>query len=386
MKNEYITTGAEYGSVTELQHPREDMGTSKEYFEPPTEYWENVSEFSNEMMKPPADDGLKKAAAARQKKHTKLLKKVVYGIASAATVFTMAQTITPAWDIKEPVQQEQMVQEEVLIDREHQTIQPVDKPVQEALWPANIIRISCDGELTKEVVEEELTKYDLSEPFGIVLEGNITRIGKRALAEYKNLVQIQWPDSVKEIGESAFYACKQLVIERLDTAGLTVGNNAFSYSTIEELIVSGSFEAEYTEPFEWANVKTVSYEPGLTRMPAFILNGVFTLETLEVPAGVTEIGQRAIGNCRDLREVTLPEGLTLLGKNAFYDCDKLTRVNLPGSLKTIGEQAFYECNQLVFEQLDTAGLLVGNNAFSYSTIEELIVSGSFEAEYTEPFE
>ncbi len=383
MKKEYVTTGEEFGRPVELSQPREDMGAHREYFETHTEYWKDGCEYTDEMEVRWADHVSERAAEAKQKKRSKLLKKMVYGVASAATVFTMAQTIDPSFDVREPVQQEQ---DSSAVDRGHQTVQPVDKPVQEALQPASIITISCSGELTKEVVQEELAKYDLSEPFGVLLEGNITRIGKRAFQDCKNLVQVEWPDSVKEIGEMAFYACNNLVFEHLDTSGLLIGNNAFSYSTIEELLISDSFEAEYTEPFEWANVKSISYEPGLKRMPDYILNGVFTLETLEVPAGVTEIGQRAIANCRDLREVTLPEGVTLLGKNAFYDCDKLTTVNLPGSLETIREQAFYNCKQLVFERLDTAGLLIGNNAFSYSTIEELVISADFEAEYTEPFE
>ena len=50
------------------------------------------------------------------------------------------------------------------------------------------------------------------------------------------------------------------------------------------------------------------------------------LTSLNLPAGVTEIGYRAFKGCSGLTSLTLPAGITEIGKEAFYGCSGLTSI------------------------------------------------------------
>ena len=49
-----------------------------------------------------------------------------------------------------------------------------------------------------------------------------------------------------------------------------------------------------------------------------------TLESVTIPAGVTEIGEEAFSGCAKLTSVTIPEGVTEIERSAFDGCKKLT--------------------------------------------------------------
>ncbi len=64
------------------------------------------------------------------------------------------------------------------------------------------------------------------------------------------------------------------------------------------------------------------------------------IESVKLPASVTEIQQHAFASCQNLTEVNFPEGLKVIGENAFWNCKKLETIKLPASLKKIGWYAF----------------------------------------------
>lgn len=89
-----------------------------------------------------------------------------------------------------------------------------------------------------------------------------------------------------------------------------------------------------------------------------------SLTSLTVPAGVTEIGDRAFLNCFDLTSVTVPKGLVRIGNDAFNGT-KITSLSVPATVTEIGTQAFYGCfalGNLEFAERNTA-LTVGEYAF-----------------------
>jgi hypothetical protein len=70
------------------------------------------------------------------------------------------------------------------------------------------------------------------------------------------------------------------------------------------------------------------------------------LETVVIPAGVTEIEAEAFKGCKQLVSVTIPTGVEDIGENAFAGCDKLIQVILPKGLKTVGNNAFAGCTSI----------------------------------------
>ena len=61
--------------------------------------------------------------------------------------------------------------------------------------------------------------------------------------------------------------------------------------------------------------------------------------------GVTSIGAFAFYGCTGLASIDIPASVTSIGERAFYGTD-LTSVEIPASVTSIGERAFYYCTGL----------------------------------------
>ena len=66
-----------------------------------------------------------------------------------------------------------------------------------------------------------------------------------------------------------------------------------------------------------------------------------SLSTVNLPDGITSIGNSAFMGCSSLTTINLPDGITSISSYAFRSCSSLTKINLPSSLTTIGN-VFYQ--------------------------------------------
>ena len=81
----------------------------------------------------------------------------------------------------------------------------------------------------------------------------------------------------------------------------------------------------------------------------FALNsfrGCSALVAINIPSGITAIGERAFQSCGKLASVKFPEALTSIGEYAFYGCSSLADAVLPSGIASIGGSAFYDCGRL----------------------------------------
>lgn len=88
--------------------------------------------------------------------------------------------------------------------------------------------------------------------------------------------------------------------------------------------------------------------------------------TINIPAGITAIGD---GACRDIRELThivIPDSVKSIGNWAFIRCGKLKGVILSGSVNYIGWSAFDACG-LVSIDIPDGVVSIDANAFADNT-------------------
>ena len=52
-------------------------------------------------------------------------------------------------------------------------------------------------------------------------------------------------------------------------------------------------------------------------------------ENIEIPVGVTSIGDYAFGECSHLTSIEIPNSVTSIGHSVFYNCGSLTSIEIP---------------------------------------------------------
>ncbi len=182
------------------------------------------------------------------------------------------------------------------------------------------------------------------------------------------------PATVKKIGEYAFANCTAITKFTLPRDLETLGFNAFAGATgIMELdVASGNthFKVDDGVIYDFAMTKVVMCASG-------------RCDPVTVPAGVTEIGDGAFYMCDNLQEYHFPTSLTKIGKEAFAQCYELKSFVIPDTVTEIGKSAFDFCEDLASIQIGTGLSVIPEYAFAdcYSLTEIVIPSNIRTIEY-----
>ncbi len=153
-----------------------------------------------------------------------------------------------------------------------------------------------------------LSSYQLE---SIVLPNGITEISDFAFSFCYKLTSIDIPDSVTNLGRGVFYGSQNLT-------NITVGKNNSSYLVDESGVL---FNKEKTKLVHYPSSREA--------------------DTYSIPDSVTNIEDLAFAYCC-LTSVEIPEGVTSIGNYAFEGCYELTAIKIPSSVTSIGDYAIYD--------------------------------------------
>ena len=208
------------------------------------------------------------------------------------------------------------------------------------------------------------------------------------------LVNVTVPDTVTEIGYSAFEDCKQLSSVSLSSNLTELGSSVFSNCTsLTSIRIPKSLETvdagtwgEYA-PFKGCTIlSNVELESGMTKIPANLLRDCPGFTTITIPNTVTEIGYSAFEGT-NLTSIVIPDTVTKIGSSVFENCKQLSSVSLSSNLTELGSSVFSNCTSLTSIRVPDTVTGMGDHVFSgckelkevtLPNIRQNIVEGMFE--------
>ena len=130
--------------------------------------------------------------------------------------------------------------------------------------------------------------------------------------------------AVTIINSSAFYDCSFITKISLPNTIKEIGNSAFGYCTA---------------------LKTIEI-PACTRILDSVFIGCISLEEVTLPDGLISIGNNLFANCNSLNKVTILSGN--VARYTFADCANLKEIIVGENVSSVAQGAFEDCTSLQY--------------------------------------
>ena len=296
-----------------------------------------------------------------------------------------AQEVTETQGLTEPAAQQ-----------ESAPVNPEQKAITGTL-PSGFVYSISNEEVT--ITDYTGTDTDLVIPDRI--EGYpVTEIASGAFSYCDTLCAVTIPDTVTDVESWAFGGCRNLTTVTLCDKVSYISSSAFYECNVKELIVAeGSQSITYDMVVSPYTLESVTIPATVTQIDTWAFSNCYMLNAvhiqdlgawcamdfesyenplanhlclngepitqLVIPQGVTAIGQAAFASCKNLTSVTIPNSVTSIGPRAFYGCEGLTSVTIPDSVTSIGDQGFYGCRNMEELKLGNGLREIGEGAFGY---------------------
>lgn len=195
---------------------------------------------------------------------------------------------------------------------------------------------------------------------------NITKIGKEAFKECKNLESVELPEALEEICEGAFELCQKLSAIKIPSKVKTIPKRAF-YDCKELALVDlpeGLTTIGIMSFFRCKKLKELKLPQTLRTIAskAFHSSG---LTTIEVPESVDDLQFDIFSYCKSLKKIKLPSVCDLWG-DMFTECSSLESIIIPSPAKegiNLTEKAFDGCTSLSSVEYLEGADIVSHNLF-----------------------
>ena len=165
----------------------------------------------------------------------------------------------------------------------------------------------------------------------VIIPEGVTHIQKKAFSFSEEIEAIIIPSSVSTIDDGAF-SC----LSKIETIQVHKDNKSF-------IVING-----------------ILYDKGLTR----VIKATRHCIMKDIPTDIKQIDSWAYAYCSSAVEINIPYGVTEIGQSAFRECMNLKRVNFTNRMSTIRKDMFMYCRDLIKVVLPRDLRVIESNAFS----------------------
>ena len=148
-----------------------------------------------------------------------------------------------------------------------------------------------------------------------VIPNSVRSIGDCAFYGCSGLTELTLPNIVTSIGDCAFYGCSGLTELILPNSVRSIGDIAFTYCSGLEKITVESGNSCYDSRDNCNSIIDTEFNTLIVGCK----NSV-------IPNSVTSIGYYAFYGCSGLTELTLPDSVASIGDGAFICCSDLSKI------------------------------------------------------------
>lgn len=207
-------------------------------------------------------------------------------------------------------------------------------------------------------------------PLNIILPQNLTKIGNSCF-EGAQIKKITIPDTVAEIGNSAFFYCEQLASITLPSGLQKISDSMLaSCASLTSITIPESVTAIGASAFSNSRLTSITIPSTVTTLGSRAFAGCESLTSMDIQANVSTIPNNFAQGC-PLTSLTLPSTLQTIGASAFVSVNviQITELTIPASVTSIGDYAFAGNNasQMTLTVLPTTPPTLGKNVFTLAT-------------------
>lgn len=173
--------------------------------------------------------------------------------------------------------------------------------------------------------------FDNSNVVTVNVPDSVEEIGSRAFDYCSSLKSINFGNGLKSIGTYAFCDCSSLESIVIPDSVENIGSSAFSNcSSLESIVIPNSVESIQDYVFtSCTNLKSVDFGTGVKTISSYAFDDCSSLESIIIPDNVESIQGYAFDRCTNLTSVTFGGGIKRLGRVFGWSFENLTNVVLP---------------------------------------------------------
>lgn len=215
-------------------------------------------------------------------------------------------------------------------------------------------------------------------------------------------------------GTSKFYSCPKLRVVRLNSR--ETGQTFSGMPSIEEIILGDSVRVISWSAFPQASIRSIEIPDGVTEIGNSAFSGCADLQYVSIGKGLTTISPFAFSRCNSLRTmkinaselkgvygqeylganggadsletVIFGDNVRTIAKYAFNNKTKLKSIQFSANLNSIGKYAFEQCQSLTTLNIPDGVSTIGSGAFSgCDGLQEISIgSGLLQSDLTSIFD